>query len=206
MKNKVYLVAVALLIVSCNNGGQQKASKNKFSEYHLAIPKKWTTERIPFPIEFAPQIAYKGFEDLRFPPGWQYTTSEEHWSYAFLWWLNGKPKIDAETLQKNLLTYYTGLIRTNIDEKKISKEKLTLVKVTIQNVQAEKGDMETYNGIISIPDYLDLNYKAINLNCIIHKKDCNTHTAILFEISPQSLGDAIWQQLNKIEEDFDCKN
>lgn len=50
--------------------------------YNLLIPKGWEIERFLIPIEFAPQIAYKGVEDIRFAPGWGEEKSEQYWSYA----------------------------------------------------------------------------------------------------------------------------
>ena len=38
--------------------------------YDLPIPKDWGIERFLIPISFAPQISYKGVEDIRFTPGW----------------------------------------------------------------------------------------------------------------------------------------
>ncbi|MGL6267834.1 MAG: hypothetical protein ACRC2O_07895, partial [Chitinophagaceae bacterium] len=58
--------------------------------YTLPVPKDWTIERFPIPISFAPQIPYRGVEDIRFTPGWGKKISEEYWSYAFLWYLEGE--------------------------------------------------------------------------------------------------------------------
>ena len=63
--------------------------------YKLPFPDGWNVERFSIPIDFAPGIAYKGVEDIRFAPGWGDKKSEEYWSYCFLWWLNPDAKIDA---------------------------------------------------------------------------------------------------------------
>ena len=77
------LIILLATISSCDNNKQDKTPKKETSGYNFSIPKEWQTERINFPIDFAPQISYTGVEDLRFAPGWEFTTSEEHWSYAF---------------------------------------------------------------------------------------------------------------------------
>ncbi len=71
----------------------------------IPIPKDWTIERFPIPISFAPQILYKGVEDIRFTPGWAKVKSDEYWSYAFLWYLEGEIKMDSKILDRNLKTY-----------------------------------------------------------------------------------------------------
>ncbi|MGH2566055.1 MAG: hypothetical protein ACRDE5_16170, partial [Ginsengibacter sp.] len=75
--------------------------------YDFAVPTGWTTEHFSLPPDFAAQIPYKGVEDLRFTPGWGDTTSAEHWTYAFLWWLDGIAKIDESILEQNLKQYYS---------------------------------------------------------------------------------------------------
>jgi len=33
------------------------------------VPQGWRSEVIRFPLDFAPSLAHRGYEDLRFPPG-----------------------------------------------------------------------------------------------------------------------------------------
>jgi hypothetical protein len=76
--------------------------------YSLPVPKEWAIERFLIPIGFAPQIPYKGVEDIRFAPGWAKVKSEDYWSYAFLWYLDGDVNMDCKILESNLKAYYTG--------------------------------------------------------------------------------------------------
>ena len=62
-------------------------------------------------MDFAPEISYKGFEELRFAPGWGDANSNEKWAYTILWWLDGAYPFDEKILQQNLDSYYTGLTR-----------------------------------------------------------------------------------------------
>ncbi|MDB5231357.1 MAG: hypothetical protein JWN76_2162 [Chitinophagaceae bacterium] len=202
-----YFLFVVLLapFISCNNNSVETKTK-KVLPYHLPAPKGWNVEHIPFPIEFAPQILYKGFEDLRFTPGWESTASEEHWSYAFFWWLEGDQKIDTSVLQQNLKLYYTGLVGRNVRERHIPANKLVPVITAIKKMDTANGDAETYTGTIVMLDYLDITFPAITLNCLIHKKACDekNHTGLFFEISPRPFEHPVWQQLNKLNDEFRC--
>ena len=80
-----------------------KTLKKTVFSYKLDVPAGWNVERIPFPIDFAPGINYTGVEDLRFTPGWEDLTSEEHWSYAFLWWLDEGQRLMLIFCRKTLL-------------------------------------------------------------------------------------------------------
>ena len=58
--------------------------------FTFSAPKGWRSERIPFPLSFAPAMKYQGFEELRFGPGMFQPESETYWTYGFFWWLEGK--------------------------------------------------------------------------------------------------------------------
>lgn len=171
--------------------------------YTLFTPGKWDLERFPIPIEFAPQIAYKGVEDLRFAPGWGDAASEEYWSYAFLWWLEGKPVLDAATFQQNLKDYYSGLVGRNIISRKIPAEKVVPVNTKITKIKTAANDLATYTGTVSMLDYMA--QKPVVLNCVIHVKNCSARTAVIFEVSPKPAGHAVWQNLDKIGNEFECR-
>lgn len=209
---KATILSALLLdsVSSCNNTNnnakQNNTTKKDTIGYNFPVPQGWTTERIPFPIEFATQIPYTGFEDLRFASGWEFTSSEEHWTYAFLWWLEGKPQIDENVLQNNLKDYYTGLVGRNITKRMIPANKQVPIVASIKKTEPSENDIETYSGTINILDYLDVTYPAISLHCLIHRKSCNARTALIFEISPKPSDHKVWQQLNKLNKDFECEN
>ena len=49
------------------------------NESVLSAPDNWLSEIIPFPLGFAQQIEFVGFEDLRFSPEWSDSTSQQFW-------------------------------------------------------------------------------------------------------------------------------
>jgi hypothetical protein len=173
--------------------------------YNMPIPKNWTIERFLIPISFAPEIPYKGIEDIRFSPGWAKLASDEYWTYAFLWYLESLPKINGGIIAKNLTAYYTGLIRSNTNTDKTSSKKSIPVTVYFHKVATDKGDLETYNGTIEMLDYMQK--KPIVLNGIIHLKFCKEmNRAILFhELSPKPFTHNNWANLNQLWLGFACK-
>ena len=171
--------------------------------YKLSIPKDWTIERFLIPISFAPQIPYKGIEDIRFTPGWGNSTSDEYWSYAFLWYLDGKITLDAGTIDSHLKAYYTGLI--GINGRDIPREKLIPVVTAFKEVKKDKDDLKTFAGTVSMLDYMT--QKPIILNGKAHLRSCPelNNTFIFYELSPQPVSHAIWLSLDKLWLDFNCK-
>src|SRR5688572_27004103 len=131
------IVAILMLSISFAAARAQEVFDGHKWEapYTLAVPKDWTIERFLIPISFAPQISYKGVEDIRFPPGWGKVKSEEYWSYAFLWYLDGEIKMNSTIVDSNVKAYYTGLIAIN--GRNIPAEKLIPVTTTFKEIKKD---------------------------------------------------------------------
>lgn len=205
MKN--YLISLACITTLTIFGQTPKADfdgKKWDAPYILNIPNGWGIERFLLPISFAPEIKYTGVEDIRFSPGWGKSKSDEYWTYAFLWYLEGGIKTNAGILEQNLKAYYSGLVRSNLEPGKITAEKLITVNTEIKKVKTNTGDLKTYRGTIYMLDYME--QKPITLNCIIHIKSCygQNKTFIFYEISPKPYSAKVWQRLNQLWAEFRC--
>lgn len=171
------------------------------SPYTLPLPEKWGMEKIAFPISFAPEISYNGNEEIRFTPGWGNEASEEYWSYTFLWFINGTPKIDQIILQDNFSKYFSGLYRLNNKKQPVASD-LNFTKPKIEKVETVSGDTDTYRGKISTLNFL--NGKDLELFAIMHIRAYadSQHTAVLVEFSPKPYEHSVWQKLNAVVDGF----
>ncbi|HUR54586.1 MAG TPA: hypothetical protein VMZ71_10665, partial [Gemmataceae bacterium] len=87
--------------------------------FKLPQPKGWAGEVIDLPPKgFAPEMTWKGKEEIRFAPGMFKADAQDFFSYALLFWLPADQKTDAKTLEEELLTYYRGLAKTVLASKK----------------------------------------------------------------------------------------
>ena len=172
--------------------------------YTLAVPFGWGVERSLIQKEFAPQVPFKGIEDIRFAPGWGNANSEQYWSYGFLWYLDESPTISGEVIEKNLTAYYTEQLAKEIQEQKIPARKILPVKTWITELASQDAEEKTYYGAIAMLDYMV--QKPISLNCIVHVKMTSERnkTFLFFEVSPQPLNDKVWQSLDQLWQDFDA--
>jgi hypothetical protein len=206
MKN---LIIAWLCLASLSINGQEVKTEfdgHKWeAPYHLSIPKDWTIERFLIPISFAPQIAYEGVEDIRFTPGWANVKSDEYWTYAFLWYLNGSPKMNAKIIAENLKAYYTGLYRINTDSTKTAPKQSIPVTTLFKKTATNKGDLATYSGTIKMMDYMQ--QKPIKLNCTVHLKFCKEEnkTIVFYKLSPKPLAHSNWLHLNELWSNFTFK-
>ena len=200
------LLAVVLFIspkTFGQNAIEEFDGKKWEAPYLLDTIQGWDVERFLIPISFAPSIPYKGVEDIRFTPGWAKKTTNEYWSYAFLWFLDGTITLDSKTIENNLKAYYTGLIKVNSDSSKIA-DKLFPVRSSIKSRSTEKEDLKTFEGSVTMLDYMSK--QTITLNVVIHIRSCagKDKTFVFHEISPRPYSDDVWQRLHQLWVNFKC--
>ena len=113
MKNILFAIALFLFFKTSGQNVIEEFDGHKWeAPYVLDTLKGWGIERFLIPIEFAPSIPYKGVEDIRFTPGWAKKITNEYWSYAFLWYLDGKVALDAKTIENNLKPIIPALLKS----------------------------------------------------------------------------------------------
>jgi hypothetical protein len=170
--------------------------------YKFTTPEGWKKERIPFPLPFAKDLDHQGFEDLRFAPGMFKADAEDYFSYAFVFWLEGKVAVDAASLEKDLLKYYKGLCDA------VGKGKFDLSKITVKVEKQKAGTLsgaeaEVFHGRI---DWFDpfVTGKPLTLHLEIWSRaaDGQKHTCLFACVSPKEKSAAIWTTLRKIQGDF----
>ena len=204
MKNILFVVVLFIFFESFGQNPNEEFDGKKWeAPYVLDTIKGWDVERFLIPISFAPSIPYKGIEDIRFTPGWAKKTTNEYWSYAFLWYLDGTVTLDARTIENNLKAYYTGLIKVNSDSSKIA-DKLFPVTSSIKTRTTEKEDLKTFEGLVTMLDYMSK--QAITLNLVIHIRTCagKDKTFVFHEISPMPYPDDVWKRLHQLWVNFKC--
>lgn len=174
--------------------------------YSYTAPSDWAHELILFPMNFAPTINYKGFEELRFAPGWAKENSDEMWAYTLLWWLDKKYEINEKELERNLSAYYSGLTKMHAIETKLDITNYKPSKITVKKVATANGDLATYTATGNIFDSY-VTKKMSNLNFKIHLKDSsdNDRTILLIEAAAADFSGAVWKKLDEINEKVKIK-
>jgi len=171
--------------------------------YSLPLPKEWGVERFLLPPSFAPQIIYKGVEDIRFMPGWRNSKSNEYWSYAFIWWLDEKPATGKKSIEADLETYYDGLLKENTDSTKTGNESPMPAMVKLRRSVTEQ-DETFYSGTVELRDFLSR--QRIKLNCKVHIRSCKEtgKQLLFFELSPKPFDHDVWEGLDGLWINFQC--
>lgn len=165
----------------------------------------WGIERFPIPIEFAPKIPYKGVEDVRFTTGWSKADSDEYWSYAFLWYVEGQQVLDSKIIETNLSMYFDGLVNRNIEKRQLPKELIKKTKANFKKLANPEGEDEaTFIGTIQMIDYMGK--QPITLQSTVHLRKCpgTDHTIIFHQFSPCERSAPVWSKLDGLWSTFHC--
>lgn len=165
----------------------------------LSAPNDWNSEIIPFPLGFAPEINFNGFEDIRFAPGWSDTNSEQFWTYHFTWYIDKKESMTEELLTKTFNLYFDGLMKVVLKEQS-GDNKVTEIDNTfclfIKSDEGFTGKVRIFDAFFS-KEYIILNIKVRESICSESNKQM-----ISFNLSPKAFENDVWgifQQVKIIE-------
>lgn len=205
MKYLLFVTFIAVFFVYCNsNSGTKQKEKQGQALYNLPLPAGWTKEVFPIPMNFAPEINYKGHEEIRFAPGWADSTKRDYWTYGFLWCLDNDPLLNDSIVAANLKYYYNGLVRSNSRQFHIPNSKLNTTETAFEKTAAADGDLQAYQGTITMIDYM----RGIPqvLHAKVHVSYCKAvgKYMVFNEISPQPFSDPVWTSLSTIWAGFEC--
>ncbi|RSK38672.1 hypothetical protein [Mangrovimonas spongiae] len=157
----------------------------------LTVDSLWTKEWFEFPIHFAPNMNYKGYEEAYFPEHWSNQDSPDYWSYVFVWNIDGQLPLGEQQLEHDLQLYFDGLM-TVVNKNKDFKVPQSTIVIIQQNKNAFKGKMRLYNAFHT--------KRMMLLNVMVSSHYCKTQnrTLVLFRFSPSDFNTEIWNKLNRI--------
>jgi hypothetical protein len=179
--------------------------------YQVPTPSGWARETIALPPAFAPDMKWKGTEELRFAPGMFKADAPDFFSYALLFWLPGDAEVDAKTMERELLAYYRGLAAAVLKGKKQEVDtKAFSLAITAAKPQPDKrpggeavagyvGELKwTEPFATGIPQTLRLEIHS--WPSAKHKNHC-----VFVCASPQPETAAVWKTLREIRAGCTCR-
>jgi hypothetical protein len=179
--------------------------------YYVPAPVGWSKETISLPPGFAPDMKWKGVEELRFAPDMYKPESDSFFSYTILFWLPGEQKVDVKTMEQEMLAYYRGLCKA------VSKSKNKDVNVSTFSVKIKEVTPDKVNKQSTGEPYLEyageLNWvepfvtgKPQTLSLDIHTWYCDKHKhqCVFMCVSPQPKTAAVWKTMFEIHSKTTC--
>jgi hypothetical protein len=154
------------------------------------------------PPVFAPNIPYKGAEELRFSPGMFKKDSADYFTYAFVAQLDNTVTISQDNIQDYLLRYFKGLCGSTAKERKliIDTSKIT---VSIEKKKHMPANETIYNASLRVFGvFTDGAPVRLNMEIKILTDSAAGKTYLIFITSPQVKTGKVWDSLYQIQKDF----
>ena len=192
MFQKSYLIFFLAALTGFSSLAQEKES------LFNAPDTTWRTERITFPLSFAPTLQYEGFEDILFAPGWADSSSQQFWTYAFVWYVEYGALMSENLLATSLETYYNGLMKAvSKDSSDVDRLGRTLC-LFIKTDDGFSGKMRVFDAFFS--------KKEITLHVKVQERICRrtNKQIVYFEISPKPFEDSVWNIFTNISLNAPC--
>lgn len=164
----------------------------------LHEPQDWRFERIDFPLDFAPEIKYEGFEELRFAPGMFDTLSDTYFTYVFVISINEKESITKDELVSLLSSYYKGLCVEVAKSSKLTVDSAE-IKISLETPNKTKENIQAYTAQIKFFDVFNTGQEVnLNIDLEIISNTQENKIAIIALVSPQNRDSIVWTALNDI--------
>ena len=157
----------------------------------LMADSSWAKEQFMFPIHFAPELNYVGFDEAYFPKDWSNQNSPDYWSYVFAWNIEGNATINEAVLEHDLQFYFDGLMTIVNKDKDFEVPKSTIV--FLKNLDTSyKGKVRLFNAFHT--------KQMMTLNALVSVSYCEDQnkTLVLFRFSPSDFDTEIWKTLLNI--------
>jgi hypothetical protein len=189
-----------MLFVSGWDGGQPE----KKPPYEVPAPMGWAKETIALPPAFAPNMKWKGTEELRFAPGWQKADSDTFFSYDLLFWLPSDQKVDRKTIEQELLSYYRGLAKAVLESKK-QKADVSAFTCSVMDDPTQPGKRPTGEPVTGYvaelkwtEPFTTSKPQALRLEIHTWTIERHKHHCVFICASPQPESAAVWKTLREI--------
>lgn len=166
----------------------------------LKEPATWQFERFSLPPDFAPNIPYKGAEELRFAPGMFVKDTTTYFTYAFVAELDNVRSISQDDIRNYLLNYFKGLCSSTAKQRHLSID-TSKISVAIERRQNAGNDV-FYDATLNIFGVF-ADGAPVKLNAEIKVMDDKESKIYLVYIaSPHDKTDNVWKELHLIQREF----
>ena len=193
-----------VVLAACGGGSHTPPQKATPVAQAWPVPTGWKAEVIAFPLDFAPDLAHRGVEVIRFAPGFFDPAAPGYWSYTFAWRLDDDGELEPRQLSGELATYFQGLVASVDDKHKISDDDRNKIAVTAEPFASHDGDSA---GRFTITvDMIDAfkTFQPVALVGTAERRACGGGALWTFTLMPKA--GTLGQQLADLARQATCDN
>ncbi len=194
-------ICLSLMLAVLAAAPPAQPSAQPQSELLPTTPGDWRFERIDFPLSFAPELKYEGFEELRFAPGMFKADSETYFTYIFAMKITSEVVLDAAALQSMLEAYYRGLCRAVGKDSKFEMD-LSKISAKVQTDPAGAKGAKPFRATVeSFDPFVTGKPLTLNMEMIVVDAAATDHR-IFAAVSPKAVDSPVWKLLRTMKDQF----
>jgi len=164
----------------------------------LKEPTDWRLEALPIPPTFAPDISWKGTEEIRFAPGMFDTKSDSYFSCVIAIQIDGVVEPGEAGVKEFLEKYYRGL-STSRARRKGTPPDAASMGATITAVPPGADSFKRYTADVTFFDSFSDGRKVIlHVEAQVVPQSTEKKTCVLLQVSPAAKDTEIWKTLRTI--------
>ena len=182
---------VALLLLT--------AAQEPGADIPLEAPEGWRGETIALPPGFAPKMALRGVEKIRFAPGMFKPGTDDFFSYVFVFQVGPKQDLAAKTIREQILVYYRGLA-TAVGGKGIDTSVFTLDLKALEDPPA--GTTAHFGVLKWVEPFATKKPQSLNLELHAWKGKGGKHGWLFCSASPADTKADIWKTMRSVRAKF----
>ena len=205
IRRPLWMVSLCVFATLLTARSQESAAEPTFV-FDTGNP-PWRGERIELPPGFAPDLGWKGVEQIRFAPGMFTAGEEDFFSYVLVFLLSKEAKTDKPTLERELLTYYRGLSNAVMGGKgqSVETEGFTIALEVIadaKNAPTSAKDVTAFTGTLNwVEPFATQKEQTLNLEIFVWKH--GDQPVVFSSVSPADPGqETPWKNLRAIATKF----
>lgn len=188
-----------LLLACCTTIAAAKPD----DEIGIDAPKGWRGERIQLPPAFAPGLKIKGVEEIRFAPGMFDAAAKDFFSYVIVFRLDEQPELPAETLRRELLTYYVGLAKA-VGQGAIETDGFA-IDVAAKKPAEDQPQRDYVATLKWIEPFATKKPQTLNIETRVWPV-AKERTWAFMCVSPNGRDDPIWKTMHAVRDSFFSNN
>lgn len=174
--------------------------------------KGWFGERILLPPGFAPTLAWKGLEEIRFAPGMFKADQPDFFSYALVFSLEPDADISPKALDKQILVYYQGLSQavSKGRGRQVDISKFTVSSEAVEEKEStapkQAKDPKAYKSVLNwVEPFATGKPQKLNIDVHAWKDTERKRTYVFFCATPTEAGSEIHKKLVEVRKTFRIK-
>lgn len=155
-------------------------------------PEGWTYERLDLPLAFAPDLPYRGYEELLFAPGMFEADAPGYFSYVATFRLEGDADLTTASVDHLLTEYYVGLCKGVAQSRQLELDFDAMGVDVVDDGERFIAEVRMFDAFVTGGPL------TLRFELDVHPKPEQTE---LFGIaSPAAQDAAIWEELRGLRE------